>query len=836
VLLVGETGVGKSHLAHQVADGREADHVEMLTGARATRDIPFGAVAHLVPERAVSDPLRLLQLLRRTLEDRAAGRHLIVVVDDLDQLDPRTQALVYQLASTSPAGVVATVRSEHASTPEIVQFWKDDHLARIDVHPLRRDEHDAIVSDLLGRPAPHRLAERIWTLTRGNPLFARELVLGGIADGDAADLLTGSTRLRDVVGRRLHDLAADERRIVDSISLSEPLDAEVAIDLFGDISMEAVERRELVRAERTDGRMVYRTSHPLLGELLRADMSPATRRVLLRRTTDAMLARSHDPATALRVASWLVDAGLEVDADLATSAARSAMRVFDGTTAERLTAFAEDGAPTAEQLLVRGEALSLVGRVDDADAAFCAAEAGGASEAELGASTVLRAVNLLHRGGRPDAAMALLTRRSRELRDAHARANIESLLMQAEGMQGDFRRALELGPALAAEVRSGDVAELRVLVSVVVAKVVSGRLDGVEADLERGLEIASALGDGYPFEADQMMLNQLLHELARPDVDNGIKLVHDRLTGASGAGEGPWFYLAGWLLSAAGDLTAATRTAAAGLDSLATVDPIGLRVLAAGVHAMTHAFAGDSAGARTSIASVADDPRHVQPRSQMFLGRAETWLTALAGRPRDAARLAVARGASLRDAWHQTWGAWTANDAVRLGHPELAVELLEGMARESADGATHLFADHARAFVRCDRPALDDIARRYERAGMRGHAAEAHAHAATVGGATGEVARHRHRALLLADRCPGLRSPVLDGLESPLSERESEIAERAATGRSSREIAEDLYISRRTVDNHLGAVYSKLGLAGRAELERHLTIAHSAAEEYSIAP
>ena len=53
---------------------------------------------------------------------------------------------------------------------------------------------------------------------------------------------------------------------------------------------------------------------------------------------------------------------------------------------------------------------------------------------------------------------------------------------------------------------------------------------------------------------------------------------------------------------------------------------------------------------------------------------------------------------------------------------------------------------------------------------------------------------------------------------SPLTRREREIATLAAGGLSSKEIAARLFLSSRTVDNHLQSVYGKLGIGGRAEL------------------
>ncbi|MFD8294435.1 LuxR C-terminal-related transcriptional regulator, partial [Streptomyces lavendulae] len=55
-----------------------------------------------------------------------------------------------------------------------------------------------------------------------------------------------------------------------------------------------------------------------------------------------------------------------------------------------------------------------------------------------------------------------------------------------------------------------------------------------------------------------------------------------------------------------------------------------------------------------------------------------------------------------------------------------------------------------------------------------------------------------------------------------LSVREREVAELAAAGLSSRQVAERLVLSTRTVDTHLGNAYRKLGVSSRVALARLL--------------
>jgi len=64
-------------------------------------------------------------------------------------------------------------------------------------------------------------------------------------------------------------------------------------------------------------------------------------------------------------------------------------------------------------------------------------------------------------------------------------------------------------------------------------------------------------------------------------------------------------------------------------------------------------------------------------------------------------------------------------------------------------------------------------------------------------------------------------SPISSHLEervaAPLSEREMEVLNLAAKGLSNKDIAEQLFLSPRTVQAHLGSIFNKLGVASRTE-------------------
>ncbi|WP_190216653.1 LuxR family transcriptional regulator AbsR2 [Streptomyces griseosporeus] len=145
-------------------------------------------------------------------------------------------------------------------------------------------------------------------------------------------------------------------------------------------------------------------------------------------------------------------------------------------------------------------------------------------------------------------------------------------------------------------------------------------------------------------------------------------------------------------------------------------------------------------------------------------------------------------------------------DAVRLGRPERAL----GRLRSGS-----VFAAHADALARGDGPALDRAAEALRERGFLLFAAEAYAQAAHVHRDPGAARTARTRAVALARRCQGARTPALSGLVlGELTARQRQIVTLAAAGLTNRQIAERLTLSVRTVGNHLYSAYTRLGTGG----------------------
>ncbi|MFG3288111.1 LuxR C-terminal-related transcriptional regulator [Streptomyces sp. NPDC048179] len=146
--------------------------------------------------------------------------------------------------------------------------------------------------------------------------------------------------------------------------------------------------------------------------------------------------------------------------------------------------------------------------------------------------------------------------------------------------------------------------------------------------------------------------------------------------------------------------------------------------------------------------------------------------------------------------------------AVRLGAPEEAAGRLDGV-----------LARHAEALARGDGAALDRAAESLAERGLLLFAAEAHAQAVRAHRDPRAARMARTRAVALARRCQGARTPALSGLVlGELTARQRQIVTLAAAGLSNRQIADRLTLSVRTVGNHLYSAYTRLGTTDRTAL------------------
>lgn len=840
--IVGDEGVGKSRLALELI--REAERVgratEWVTASHATRDIPFGACSHLLPGGSATsdDPHRLLGDLEETLAGRrSSAGSLVLVVDDVQLLDDQTASLVHAVA-THGAGFVILARSSGSQAPPaLAALWKEVRLEREELRPLSERAVTSALETILGGPVAPMALRRLWRLSRGNPLFLRELVSGapepeallrGRAPARQRVEIAPTTRLTELIGARLDHLGRREREAVELIATAGTVDLEHVERIVGPSTLEPLEERRVVQVRRTGNRSVIGLVHPLYDQVV-ADRLPHTRaRRLKRRLADELEASGARRADdLLRLAVWRLDGGGHAEPGLYARAAARALASLDPTLAERLAraALADDASDLTAQLVL-GRAMAGQHRIDEAAEVLERAGRSARTDEQIARVALARANLLFFRAGRVPEATAVLAEALPTVRDPDWHDELEALFVLFRAAAGDLPGVIEIGRRMAGRSDARPRAAAHALMYSSIANVMHGDFAEAEREVEIGLRMASLAQDDLPLAGQMLEINRAVGAAYAGDLDRALRLGRAGYGAAleSDAVERPamWGVILGEIQIYVGALEDARRTIASALALVRERDPFSVRGIYAGLASVLAVWLGHHDEARALKREVVDDGLARDTRSRILLDRARAW-TEWARSGSDAAAT-LAREAADRAAsqTHLVWSAFLYHDAVRLGRPDLVVRPMTDVVERIGGELVPLMLAHARALAAADGPQLDRVSTTFEQLGAPLFAAEAAAQAHAVHLRTGEPRRARiseARAGLLAMRCQGARTPPLaDATPVPLTRRELEVARLAAGGLSSRAIADRLHVSVRTVDNHLGAVYDKLGAAGRGDL------------------
>ena len=182
-LLAGAAGVGKTRLLSEAIGSLDGYHVERATATRSAQQLPFGALAQLLPDGIPGDRADLLPVIGRTLRRRAGDRPVVLAVDDAHLLDPLSAAFVHYAATTGAAKTLLSMRSGEAAPDAIVALYRDDVLPRLELQPISRGEFDELVGAALGGHVESASLDRLWAAAAGNVLYVRELMLDAAEAG-----------------------------------------------------------------------------------------------------------------------------------------------------------------------------------------------------------------------------------------------------------------------------------------------------------------------------------------------------------------------------------------------------------------------------------------------------------------------------------------------------------------------------------------------------------------------------------------------------------------------------------------------------------------------------
>jgi DNA-binding CsgD family transcriptional regulator/tetratricopeptide (TPR) repeat protein len=877
LVLRGEPGVGKTVLLDYLAGRASGCRVVRAVGVQSEMELAFAGLHQLcapmldhaeslpVPQRAAlrtalglaagPAPDRFLVGLAvlGLLSETAGERPLICMVDDQQWLDRASaQALGFaaRRLAADPVGLVFAARvpgKDVAGLPELVVGG----LAEDDARELL----ESVLTGLTG-PLDARVRDRIIADTHGNPLALLELprgltpaqLTGGFGLSGAVPL---DGRIEESFGRQLETLPAQTRRLVQLAAADPSGDPVLVWRAAGRLAIGAGAAGPAVEAGLAEFGAQVRFRHPLVRSAAYRSASVQTRQEL-----HGALAEATDPAVDPDRRAWhraqaAPGPDEDVAAELEQSAGRAQRRgglVAAAAFLERSAALTIDPAHRARRALAAAQAKQQAGALDSALGLLAMAQAGPLDELQRARGNLLRAqIAFASSHGRDAPPLMLSAAKQLEALDVglarktYLEAFTAALFVgRLSPAVGDVARAVRMAPAPPAPARAPDL-----LLDGVALLVTEGYAAGTPALRQallafRGQDISAEQGLSWLWLAERAAMavwdDETWHVLA----SRHVKLARD----AGALSELPLAVRSRILLHAhAGELQQGAALIA-GAQAVADVTgsqlgPYGAPVIAA--------LGGREAEATELIQATMDG---VTSRGE---GRGVTSQYAAALLYNGLGRYDKALTAAELVCEYDDIGVlgWSLTElveaAARSGQPARASDALQRLSETTrASGTDWALGTEARSRAllsegetaeNCYREAIERLGRtRMRPAVARAHLlygewlrrenrrrdARAELRTAydlfTTMGIEAFAERARRELLATGDT---VRKRTAETV-SELTAQEAHIARLAVDGSTNAEIGAQLFLSTRTVEWHLGKVYTKLGVGSRRELRRAL--------------
>jgi DNA-binding CsgD family transcriptional regulator len=847
-VLAGAAGVGKTRLLREILAlaGSSGRPTARAAATEAARSIPLGALSHLLPQLPARAPttLDLVRHAHAAFAARTVEGRLVLGVDDGHLLDPASAMLVLQLVAGGRAFVVATVRTGEVPPDAVTALWKDESCAFLEVQPLSRSESATALALALGGDVDGRAARELWEVSRGVPLFLRELVLDGLERGSLVerdglwhlhDGVGVGRRLRDLVLSRIGELDEGERAVCELVALGEP----VPVAWIGaTAAVERLIRRGVLEARRDGRRVEMWFTHPVQSEVVRAEIPPS-RAIRVWHCLAAALDASGQRRRGdlLRVATLRLEVGEKVAPEVLLSAARQAQLAPAPALAERFAREALSvGGGFAARLMI-AQAAAEQGRFAEAEEALQALQRIARDDDERATVAAGRARLLAGRLAQGGKAAAVIATARAAVTDPTSRAR---LVLVDGWVRYRLGRPEDGGDAVADledDVAIDDLVRLEAMIFRGQMLAHAGRCEEAVDLTERSMSIADGLMAATPRTRTEAAHAHAFALFCAGRLRAAAGVLAELYAAVLDQGDLDWLgrvaFSSGLVAMHRGRLTEALRWQRESLGIMREVDSVGMLPWAFAFIAQTAGQLGDGREAGSAAALALREAAASAPEEWIYSASIELghgWARAAEG-ALDEARASALAAAEMLDATGSRIAACLDyHDLARLGGAALAAPRLERLAAETEGGWARACADHAGAAAAHNARKLHDSAEAFERMGALLFAAEALFEASATFASEGRMSSARaceERARRLLEPSPGVRTPAIlaAGAVGGLTRRERGVAMLAASGLSNKEIAANLVVSVRTVENQLHSAYGKLGIASRHELASLLEIA-----------
>ena len=304
LIITGDPGVGKTTLLEDAVGGIDDVLVLRTRGTESEAELPFAGIADVLrpitgrlaelpaPQAAAlggalglsprvpGDPFTTFLGAFNLLALAAEEQPVVLVVDDAHWLDESSNdAIVFIARRLAAEGICILL----AMRGELPTRFKAAGVPVLALAGLGPDDGAKLARQLVASPTSDEVVRRLVTITRGNPMALQQLStlltpgqLSG--DEDLPDPLPVGPELRGLLLQRLEGLPADTRRALVLASASghgEEGNIGRALESIG-LAVSALEPAEVAGVISLGP--TYRFTHPLVRAALYHDAEPAERR------------------------------------------------------------------------------------------------------------------------------------------------------------------------------------------------------------------------------------------------------------------------------------------------------------------------------------------------------------------------------------------------------------------------------------------------------------------------------------------------------------------------------------------------------------------------------
>ncbi len=831
-LVLGGSGMGKTAVLKAVAKRLDEEFSTLyIRGTALSADTPYGALAFLVgglPDKAVNDPLRLLRELDRSLAARAAGRRILLAVDNADRLDRFSSMVLSQLLRRGSVSIAAAASAHWEAGFELMDLWSEGLLARFSLEPLSERQTRQMMQQILGGAVSSLAAGTMWREAEGSPRFIRLLTEAQVSSGTLVRrgpvwVRTGAFawtgEVGEVVDTVLGRLAPPERRLVQILALARSLPLPVVLDLVPAAVVDALEERQVIRVDPQNG---VRFAGGSVGTVIAAAMPPGRKRELWEDVSARIAPREMAPPELDAYIAWSLACGeAPGPVPVLESAAAAANTAADPLRALELVRTVPAGERPPGLVLEEARALDTLGDpegvirvVREAGTRVAGGDRAGYVQLMLlYASSLARtaggdADEVLAAVGRsaldPDSAAALAIARTALAVDYRGAPEAETLAQLGAVVQDP-----RLGPETRNQARAlyAHALALTGRSSEALAAVAAmGRPEGYSLSRGNAAEVCTRIFDTYILAGDLVQAAGFI----RAFDESGIRPSYQ-----GSAGELAVAVLAAWQ----GQDGAAKEALTGSIGQLAVHDPQEMLPLARTLAGYVHLNLGHAHEAAGHLLE-AGTPRLREPYFRRFQRRYFGLLSEGAV-PAERCRALREEAAAALAIGYSAPACLLYAAALRAGDKEAAAALLEAGGRMQGRFA-ELVSRYAAGTLNEDPALLLGAAKGFSDLGqypLCRDAARAAADLLAAGGTGDERGLGRTAGTLV--NLSMRRMKHIGGRAETLSELsgfEADLAHRAVTMATTSQIAKELNLSPRTIEWHLGKIFAKLHVSGRAEL------------------